>query len=318
MKILFTDNHALGDACENLIAIYDYHLSHPENAVCYRGTAQELFFNLNWIDWTIDDKTADRIVPISMDLIHNSNQNGLHVVRMIEHDISKKLDNCYIRPQALKLPIQFSQEELMDVSVFANCGLDNTKPYWIVDGGGKRDFFTKHYPHSWYQQIINATRHAITWVQIGLSEHVHKPLENVVNLLDKTRNLRELLKVFYYSKGVLTPISAPLHLATMPMHNSSHVRPCVVIAGGRESPEFSKYPNHYWFSTIGQMPCCRDGGCWKSKTDKSQEKDCKSLCEYPIKIDGQCVGACMALFSPTDVAKKILQLDQMAKTRKRI
>ena len=299
MRILFTDHHALGDAAENLIAIRDFHDSNPQHNVCYRGFGEELFWNVPWIDWTINEFNAELKVPITMELIHSCSQNGLHVVRCIEHDIEKKT-GMKIEPGALVLPITFTPREL-------DARPDLPERYWVIDAGGKADFETKHYPHAYFQQIVNQTKERINWVQIGLSQHVHKPLEGVINLIDKTRDLRDLLKVIHFSSGVLTPISAPLHLSAMPMHNSSNPRPCVVLGGGREGVGFTLYPNHHWFSTVGCLDCCRNKPCWRAKLLTSTDSK-KPPCAHPVQIDGQWVPKCQAMIPPWLVVHKIWEL----------
>jgi hypothetical protein len=42
-------------------------------------------------------------------------------------------------------------------------------------------------------------------------------------------------------------------------------RPCVVIAGGREPSHWEAYTNHQFVHTNGALPCCEQGGCWRSR-----------------------------------------------------
>jgi hypothetical protein len=59
-----------------------------------------------------------------------------------------------------------------------------------------------------------------------------------------------------------------MHLAaaveTRPIAHPS--RPCIVVAGGRESPNWEAYPTHQFLHTVGVLPCCATGGCWRSRT----------------------------------------------------
>ena len=298
MRICFVDNHSLGDTCENLIAIRDFKMSNPRVSVGFRGFAQELFDNVPWIDKSITRDNADMVYQITQDLIHQSSQNGLHVVRAIEYDMQQKL-GYDIKPGSLVLPIHFTREELEDHRIFDENGIPEN--YWIIDAGGKTDNPTKHYPMSYFQQIVNMTKGKVNWVQIGKlgDGHFHKPLDGVVNLLGKTDNLRDLLKIFYFSSGVLSIISAPLHLSAMPMAHSNFPRPCVVLGGGRENPSWTLYPNHHWFSSVGMLDCCRRG-CWKSKV----VNDCK----HPEKVDEQDVPLCQKMISPVSVAEMVMKL----------
>lgn len=298
-RILFTDSHALGDAAENLIAIKDFHNSNPSIEVNYQGTGEQLFENIPWVNRKMTRSTADQVVQITMDLINNSNKNGMQVVRCIEYDIEKKT-GLKIHPGDLKLPVMFSNEELADRKMFAENGIPSA--YWIINAGGKSDFTTKHYPVEYFQKIVDATKHKITWVQVGMSQHQHKPLQNVINMIDKTKSLRDFLKLIYFSSGVLTPISSTLHLSAMPMPANGKTRPCVVLGGGREPQSFTLYPNHHWFSAVGHLKCC-SSPCWKAKVEKGENS-----CVNPVEIGGQLVPKCMTIINPHLVASKVLQL----------
>ena len=300
-RILFTDQHALGDAAENLMAIKDFHDSNPCIAVNYKGFGEELFQNLNWIDKSITHQNADQVVKISMDLIHNSNKNGMHVVRCIEYDMMKNT-GFSIKPGDLRLPIVFSKQELEDKRMF----IENNIPqkYWIINAGGKDDFPTKHYPREYFQKIVDLTKDKISWVQVGLKQHDHKPLIGTIDMLDKTKNLRDFFKLIYFSSGVLSTITSTLHLSTMPMSEGQNVRPCVVLGGGREAQSFTLYPNHHWFSSVGSLDCCKYP-CWRAKVEENVSNN---GCSYPMKIGGQWVPKCMTIIDPQKVADKILQL----------
>lgn len=43
-------------------------------------------------------------------------------------------------------------------------------------------------------------------------------------------------------------------------------RSAVIVAGGREPPQWEAYPHHRFLHTVGLLPCCATGGCWKSRT----------------------------------------------------
>ncbi|MBQ7179118.1 MAG: hypothetical protein IJS08_17010 [Victivallales bacterium] len=298
MRLLVTDYHSLGDTVENTIALKHLHDSHPDIRIGVDMFAQELFDNMSWIDRSVTKGNCDKVVPISMDAIHQSNQNGLHVVRAIEMDLERAL-NLRIEPGELRAPICLTSEEINCERWLAEHGIP-TDGYWIVDAGGKPDFTTKHYPHAWFQRIIDATPE-ITWVQIGMSEHCHKRLTgaNVVDMLDRTARIRDLLKLFHRAAGVLTPISAPLHLATMPWHgHDRQYRPCVVLHGGREPVSFTQYPNQMHLHSLGMLNCCSKGGCWCNRVTDGEKQ-----CRHPMCINGQWIGKCMSFIEPDMVAK---------------
>jgi ADP-heptose:LPS heptosyltransferase len=123
----------------------------------------------------------------------------------------------------------------------------------------------------------------VRFVQVGESGHYHPPLKGVLDLRGKT-DLRALLRLIYWSSGVVCPVTLYMHLAAaVPLPpNSKRLRSCIVIAGGREPAHWEQYPGHQFLHTIGQLDCCAAGGCWRSRTvplgDGSPLDDSRSLC----------------------------------------
>ena len=162
-----------------------------------------------------------------------------------------------------------------------------------------------------FQKVVNAFP-SIRFVQIGAREHFHKPLQgsNVINLIGKT-NIRQLIRLFYWSAGVITPVSFPMHLAAAvevhPMYRRK-TRPCIVIAGGREPAQWEAYPNHQYLHTCGILPCCDNGGCWKSRITKLHDNSSKdeSICLRPVQSkSGQIIPECMNLITSDKVIELI-------------
>jgi hypothetical protein len=82
-------------------------------------------------------------------------------------------------------------------------------------------------------------------------------------------------------------------------------RPCVVVAGGREPPHWEAYPHHQFIHTIGALPCCDNGGCWKSRTVPLGDGDEK---DRPENLCVDVVGGlprCMDMIRPQDVIQRI-------------
>jgi hypothetical protein len=83
------------------------------------------------------------------------------------------------------------------------------------------------------------------------------------------------------------------------------VRPCVVVAGGREPPHWEAYPWHQFIHTVGALPCCARGGCWRSRTvrlgDGREEDREEHLCRRVVAG----LPACMDLITPEDVCRRI-------------
>ena len=82
-------------------------------------------------------------------------------------------------------------------------------------------------------------------------------------------------------------------------------RPCVVVAGGREPPGWEAYPHHQFLHTVGALPCCDNGGCWKSRTVPLGDGDAK---DRPENLCSDVVGGlphCMDMITADDVIRRI-------------
>lgn len=216
--------------------------------------------------------------------------------------------------------------------------------YALIDAGHKADYTAKMWSHYRYQQVVNATKDEIQWVQIGAATDTHRPLENVINLVGQT-DLRQLIRVFYRSSLVLTPVSLPMHLAAAvptpadgpremplsieqrqerwyhqrqeqlgkgpgpePLPGGSRLgRPCVVIMGLREGRAWELYNGHAALGTTGKLKCGVDiasGGCWRSKTIQIDQDD--SLCFKPLADEeGFAVPECLHRVSSENVIKAV-------------
>lgn len=167
--------------------------------------------------------------------------------------------------------------------------------YWVLNAGHKQDYVAKHYP--WYQEVVDRLQGKVQFVQIGEKDHMHKPLRGVIDQIGKTSH-RELIRLVYHADGVLCGITFLMHLA------AAFEKPAVIVAGGREPRSWNVYPGQVLLSTVGQLPCCKAGGCWKSRTiplHDGDEKD-KSLCEYPMPVSEGFAPKCMTMISPAEIA----------------
>ena len=138
------------------------------------------------------------------------------------------------------------------------------------------------------QEVVDCFRDRVRWVQVGELGHHHPPLNHVIDLRGKT-DLRQLIRLVFQSSGVICPVTLVMHLAAaVPMRQDRQPpknRPAVVIAGGREPPHWEAYPHHQFLHSVGTLPCCDNGGCWKSRTFPlgDGERSDQSLCLDPIE-----------------------------------
>ncbi len=186
----------------------------------------------------------------------------------------------------------------------------NGVPFWIIVAGGKRDFTIKWWSHERFQEVVDYFRGRIRFVQVGEGGHEHKPLNGVINLIGKT-DTRELIRLMYHAQGVLCPVTLAMHLAAaVPLRVQSprskvQSRACFVVAGGREPMHWEAYPGHQFIHTIGALPCCATGGCWKSRTvplgDGDEKDKPASLCVDVVNA----MPHCMEMITPEEVCRRI-------------
>ena len=299
LKVLLTNGQSPGDILMLTSAVRDlYHSCRKQIQIGVRTTAMPIWYNNPYVDFTIDEKNADKVITVHYDLIHKSNLIPIHFMNAMRMDLQKQL-NVKIQQGQFKVDIHLTRQEKEDKTLIKEL-LGEDKPFWIIDAGYKFDFTAKMWQFDKFQQVVDELKNEILFVQIGQQnpKHFHKPLKNVVNAIGKTQNPRDFIKLMYNASGVLTPVSFPMHLSTMCGRKDRilKTRPCVVIAGGRQPSSWQAYCNHTYIHRCGQLPCCDLGGCWKSRivpTNDGASFD-KSLCVFPTKSkSGQIVPMCM-------------------------
>lgn len=303
-RILLTDYHCPGDTLEDTAAVHELRLSHPDIRVMVRTTAQELWDHNPEVEAFSegDGRGFVERIPIQMPLIHRSNQCGLHVIDCIRRYLEDRLQ-VKITPQERKATIYLTDEERECGAWLEQCGIHG--PFWLVNAGHKSDYPVKYWGFENFQKVIDMTRHAIQWVQVGATEHTHRPLAGVIDMVGKTTH-RQLAMLTHHADGVLTGVSYLMHMATIRWYGHGQTRrPVVVINGGREPDSFSAYPGQHRFSSVGLLDCCRNGGCWRSTVTGDGPK----ACAHPAKLPGgEMVPLCMAMIRPEAVAERILAI----------
>lgn len=196
--------------------------------------------------------------------------------------------------------------------------------YWIVVPGGKTDMTTKFWVQAGYQMVVDRLRPwGLRFVQEGATKKfcVHPPLKNVLNLVGMT-GMRDLIRNVYHAEGVICGITFPMHLAAV------FQKPCVVIAGGRETPSWEEYSDDYdafgpqcppvavphrFLHTVGRLDCCRELGCGLRRVvaldtgDRARDaKYNEKLCLKPVTAGRQLVPACMSVITPDHVVEAVM------------
>jgi ADP-heptose:LPS heptosyltransferase len=309
-SLIFNNFQPPGDIVMLTAAVRDLHTCYPgEFKTDVRTSCPQLWENNPYLTplqaWLPNVETIDCHYP----LIDRSNQEPWHFLLGFTHFLNQRL-GLRIEPTAFKGDIHLSSIEKSWMSQVQEITGDLI-PFWILSAGGKFDYTIKWWDHSRYQAVVDHFRDRILFVQVGMLDHHHPPLDGVLDLRGKT-DLRELIRLVYHAQGVLGPVSLLMHLAAavemkpgMPKN-----RPCVVVAGGREPPHWEAYPHHQFIHTVGALPCCDNGGCWKSRTvplgDGDEKDRPENLC---VDVVGR-LPRCMDMITASEVIRRIrLYLD---------
>lgn len=280
-------------------AVRDLKRAHPEYSISVDTTAMYLWENNPHLSKKAANTTE---IKVEYPLIHTSNGYPWHFIHGPRKFLEKALE-LDIPAGGFCCDLHLTSED--------RTRYKDLKPYWLIDAGYKEDFTLKMWSVARYQEVIDATKDTIHWIQIGSPEHNHTPLRGVTDMRGMTPG-REIVRLMYRARGVLTPVSFPMHLATMQGHYG-HPPMCAVIAGGREPSQWEAYGNHQFIHRCGLYPCNRAGGCWNSKkrTDPAASADraCSNL--LPDSLSPFVVmPRCMYDISVDEVVDKVLALDQ--------
>jgi ADP-heptose:LPS heptosyltransferase len=300
-------------------AVRDLHLTYPGQFITdVRTSCKELWENNPYItSLSVNDPDVD-VIDCQYPLVHRSNYLPFHFIHAHILFLNRHL-GINIQPHAFKADIHLRNEEKEWISQIDEITGKSSARFWIIVSGGKKDFTNKWWDPGRYQQVIDHFRGRIQFVQVGEEHHVHPPLEGVINLIGKT-DLRQLVRLMYHTDGVVCGVTMLMHLAAAVETKIGRPknRPCVVVAGGREPSQWEAYPHHQFLHTNGALPCCENGGCWKSRIQPlgdGSEQD-NSLCLNPVVTDsGVMLPKCLDLITSKDVIDAIelyLQFDHLS------
>lgn len=314
-KIILKSMQSLGDVVMMTGALRDLHRLYPGEYMTDVRVAEclaPLFDNNPFVYPVADNDPEAETIEIGYPLIHLSNQTPWHFLHAMGQDLAAKLGLSAIPPTAFRgdIYMRWTERQMPD-------GLN----YWLIVAGGKQDFTIKHWSCDRWQAVVDHFRGRIQFVQVGHSGHVHAPLDGVIDLRGKT-STRDLIKLVHHCQGIVCPVTGLMHLAAaVPIKDGlPPMRPCVVVAGGRESPTWEMYPNHQFLHNVGALPCCAWGGCWRSRTvplgDGDEKDKPEALCQDVVeqhhttneggRIDGTfSIPRCMDMIAPEDVCRAI-------------
>ena len=307
-KLILRNFQSPGDILMLTAAVRDLHRAYPGKFVTDVRTAAGQIWNANPHITKLDE--ADRSVrTINMEypLVHQSNKRPYHFLHGFVQFLEQKLD-LRIPLTEFRGDIHLADAERRWMSQVAETGYKG--PFWIMVAGGKFDFTAKWWDPAAYQAVVDHFRGRIQFVQCGDASHWHPPLNGVINLIGKT-DIRQFIRLMHHAQGVICPVTFAMHLAAAvetPAQRPKQ-RPCIVIGGGREPPHWEAYPFHQYISTVGMLPCCAEGGCWKSRCQlvgDGDPKDRANVCTEVVQLNEALrIPRCMHMISADDVIRRI-------------
>ena len=307
MKLLLRTRLSPGDVLMLTAAVRDLHRAQPGRFTTAVDTDCPGLWENNPLVVTPDGGWApDRVIDCHYPLVHDANHRPYHFIHGFIQDLERKLE-VSIPVGPFRGDVYMSDEEMRRPSPVAQAGHDG--PYWVVVAGGKYDFTAKWWDPDAWQAVVDHFRGRIRFVHCGAAGDWHPPLEGAIDLVGKT-NLREMVRTVYHADGVLCPVTFAMHLAAaVPARpGAPALRPCVVVAGGREPAHWEMYPGHQFLHTVGALDCCAAGGCWKSRCQPTGDGTFldDDLCVRPVSVrDGLLVGKCMTMVTPARVVDAI-------------
>ncbi len=305
VKLILRNLLSPGDIVMLTAAVRDLHAAYPRRFITdVRTPCPELWEHNPYLTPLAENDPDVRLIDCQYPLIHRSNHAPYHFIHGFIEYLNEQLD-LKIKPTVFRGDIHISPQEKAWFSQVEEI-VKEPVPFWIVVSGGKRDFTVKWWDVRRYQEVVDHFAGRIQFVQVGEAAHEHPALRGVIDLRGKT-DLRQLVRLVYHAQGVLCAVTLHMHLAAavevrpgMPRN-----RPCVVIAGGREPPQWEAYPHHQYLHRAGALRCCDDGGCWKSRVVPLGDGDEKDrLAHRCVDVVGT-LPRCMDMIAPADVIRAI-------------
>ncbi len=300
-----------GDVLMLTAAVRDLHLAYPgQFRTDVRTSAGALWENNPYVTPLDEASPSVRSIPMRYDLIHQSNLGPYHFIHGYTRHLEDEL-GLRVPVTGFRGDIHLSDLEKSWMSQVEEEPTGWRDDFWIIVAGGKYDFTAKWWDPRRFQQVVDHFEGRIQFVQCGEASHWHPRLHGVIDLVGKT-DLRQFVRLMYHAAGVVSPVTFAMHLAAAVEVKPGRAknRACVVVAGGREPSQWEKYGHHRFLETNGALPCCDQGGCWKSRCqpvgDGDEKDSAANLCILPVRVAPELqIPRCMDLISADDVIRAI-------------
>jgi ADP-heptose:LPS heptosyltransferase len=292
-KLILRCRLSPGDVMTMTAAIESLHATYPGQYLTDVRTPVPAIWQHNPRIAPLRDEEGE-MLDLEYPSIHRSNQTPVTFLAGYTEDLGRKLGvPLCLTTNRPHLYLADEEKKWMD-QVAEHFTHGRRVPFWLVCAGTKNDFTAKQWPVESYQEVVDATRGRIQWVQVGAADHNHPRLRGVIDLVGKTDH-RQLIRLSYHAQGGLGPVTYLQHLL------AAWEKPYLCLLGGREPVTWVQYPRQLTFHTIGQLDCCRHGACWKSRVvplgDGSEQDE--KLCEQPLLGSERPTARCMARVLPS-------------------
>jgi len=281
-KFILKNFQCPGDILMLAACVRDIKIWYPDLEIDVRTSCNEMFDNNPYITKLDPDDPDVHEIDMEYPIIHESNQYMHHHFIHGFHLYFNEKTGYAVKLLHFKPDVHLTEDE-KNTPVFD----DLPEKFVVINAGGKTDYKTKWWWREAWDEVVSGCPE-IPFVQVGKTsadDHKHEVLKssNSIDKLGQT-TLRELMRLIYQSSGTLSVVTSVMHIA------AAFDKPATVVAGGHEPWWWEKYPNHSYFHTIGQLKCCKDGGCWGG--------ECKNL-------DSDDRQKCLKQINPKDVAESI-------------
>jgi len=304
-KLILTNFQAPGDILMLTAAVRDLHRCYPNRFLTdVRTSCPALWENNPYLTPLGSDDRDVTVVECHYPLVQVSNERPVHFLHGFIEYLNDQLE-LRIKPTIFGGDVHLSDSERAAPSLVEQLTGKNV-PYWIIVAGGKYDFTIKWWHFRRWQAVVDHFREKILFVQIGKGDDYHPPLKNVLDFRNKT-SLRDIVRLVYRAQGVVCPVTFLMHLTAAVEFSDPRLkaRPCVVVAGGRESPHWEAYPTHQFIHTVGALPCCATAGCWRSRIVPLGDGDEKDRPEHLCLDVRKGLPRCMEMITPQQVCERI-------------
>ena len=200
-----------------------------------------------------------------------------HLMQKYMHSLCAGLGLPELPVQTLRGDLHLTDHE-RDFAHWEAMGVK--KPFMVMVAGGNSAWTVKWWDSEHYQAVADSLiSKGVQVVQVGhgAGDNWHNPINGALNLVGRT-NIRQLASLISHSEYVVCGVTAAMHIA------AAVQRPAFVIGGGGEEVEMYRYPGHVALSTIGELDCCKTGGCWRRRCTVPVGEHEDNACAKPVRI----------------------------------